>query len=78
MGESEAFLDRGEEFLKRLQTPESDKKPGNSMSINTWATLKATAKVYVLFSRPPTTRWGPEQIRFGPNLLPQYSLGGKL
>ncbi|MGC6478746.1 MAG: hypothetical protein ACON42_00005, partial [Flavobacteriaceae bacterium] len=27
MGESEAFLDRGEEFLKRLQTPESDKKP---------------------------------------------------
>ena len=49
MGIREAFIDPGDEFLKRLQTPESDKIQENLKSISIWETLKVTVKVYELF-----------------------------
>ena len=74
MGESEAFLDRGGVFYKRLQTPESDKKPGEFNVDQYLGDFKNNSKCTHCFSRPPTTRRDRVQIRFNdqifyPNIL---------
>ena len=46
MGEREAFIDPGDEFLERLQTPESNKRPGDFKVDQYLGDLKAIVKVF--------------------------------
>ena len=75
MGESEAFLDRGEEFLKRLQTPESDKKPGELNVDQYLGDFKSNSKsVRIVFRDHQQPDGDRVQIRFNdqifyPNIL---------
>ena len=75
MGESEAFLDRGEEFLKRLQTPESDKKPGEFNVDQYLGDFKSNSKsVRIVFRDHQQPDGDRVQIRFNdqifyPNIL---------
>lgn len=75
MGIREAFIDPGDEFLKRLQTPESDKNPGEFKVDQYLGDFKSNSKsVRIVFRDHQQPDGDRVQIRFNdqvfyPNVL---------
>ena len=75
MGEREAFIDPGDEFLERLQTPESDKRPGDFKVDQYLGDFKSNSKsVRIVFRDHQQPDGDRVQIRFNdqifyPNIL---------
>ena len=75
MGIREAFIDPGDEFLKRLQTPESDKNPGEFKVDQYLGDFKSNSKsVRIVFRDHQQPDGDRVQIRYNdevfyPNVL---------